>query len=447
MPATIGSGLREAHREQHRQQLGLVAHLAERDDTGGDEKGFARSVPRAASSGPQRRGARRPAGSPRCRPRRGPGAAPTAGEVALHRLQVDRVVVRDEQVAHDLGRATGARGLLPGVRRPRCRAARAARRAARRTPRCRRRRSRSPRAAGARVRRAPARARRSGEARMCSISAGGTRRSPTFLLSLSTYTGRAGSKRRSASQTRESNCFWPGCALPGTRPSTEPRWFASASRSSTCAPCALPAPAAGGSCRSRWCRRPRGTRSAAGSVSSAAIDRAPVFAVAALEHGARESRSGRARARARRCACRRASSRPAACQSLRLVDHLALDVGGDVARHHRRTALLRGEGRDLLVLGADDAALVVVQRRPVDGAGQAVFGELALGARVDDGVEARPGAPSASAAVIVSIRRQSGLRGSIASSSSVSICSCMLVLLQRRRRRSGRCPRRVRPGS
>ena len=58
---------------------------------------------------------------------------------------------------------------------------------------------------------------------MRSIRACGTRNSPTFLLSLSIHTVRDGSQRRSASHTRVSNCFWLGCGLPGTRPSTEPR--------------------------------------------------------------------------------------------------------------------------------------------------------------------------------------------------------------------------------
>ena len=72
----------------------------------------------------------------------------------------------------------------------------------------------------------------------------------------------------------------------------------------------------------------------------------------------------------------------------RLVEHVPLDVGGDVARDQRRAALLRLERRHLLVLGADRDPLGIAERRPVDGAGQPVLRELALRARVDDRVEA-----------------------------------------------------------
>ncbi len=80
-----------------------------------------------------------------------------------------------------------------------------------------------------------------GLSRMASIRASGTRTLPTFLLSLSTYTGRDGSKCRSASHTKLSKRFWLGCSWPGMWPSTELRWLASASRSSTCAPWAASA--------------------------------------------------------------------------------------------------------------------------------------------------------------------------------------------------------------
>src|SRR5471032_777559 len=76
------------------------------------------------------------------------------------------------------------------------------------------------------------------EARIVSISAAGTRSWPTFLLSDSTNTGSAGSKRRSWSQIALSKAFCDGCGWLGKSPSTEPRCAASCSRSSTCAPCA-----------------------------------------------------------------------------------------------------------------------------------------------------------------------------------------------------------------
>ena len=38
-----------------------------------------------------------------------------------------------------------------------------------------------------------------------------------------------------------SNAFCDGCSRPGMAPSTEPRWAARASRSSTCSPCSASA--------------------------------------------------------------------------------------------------------------------------------------------------------------------------------------------------------------
>ena len=150
-----------------------------------------------------------------------------------------------------------------------------------------------------------------GAVRMRSTSASGTRRSPTFLLSLSTNTGRAGSKRRSASQTRESNCFCPGCALPGTRP--EHRAAVIGERLQVEHLRAL---------RAQRLQQPALARTG-GAADHAVLEarrakrRAPAALRAGtrgsrLRAGGRESRSGRAPARARRCACRRASSRPAA---------------------------------------------------------------------------------------------------------------------------------------
>ena len=191
-----------------------------------------------------------------------------AGEIAPHRLEVDRVVVDDEQVAHDLGRASGARGFLPGVD-DRVAAQRAQSvEAGAESRRCRRRRSRSRPSAGRRARRAAARAR--GTARAHALDQRLGHAQVADLLALAFDEDR--SRRIEPAQRvpeRVSNAFCVGCALPGTRPSTEPRWLASASRSSTCAPWRR-ARRGGGSCPSRSARRRRASRSASGSASSSA---------------------------------------------------------------------------------------------------------------------------------------------------------------------------------
>ena len=106
--------------------------------------------------------------------------------------------------------------------------------------------------------------------------------------------------------------------------------------------------------------------------------------------------------------------------------------------------LARIEGRDLHVLGADHAALVVVEHRPVDGAGQVVFGELGRRARVDDGRRSESSRAMASAAAMLArlIAAPCCARGSLggrrscrrrsASSSSLSICDLRPVVLQLR---------------
>jgi hypothetical protein len=71
----------------------------------------------------------------------------------------------------------------------------------------------------------------------------------------------------------------------------------------------------------------------------------------------------------------------------RLVQQVRFDVARDVLRHQRGAELLRLEGRNLFVQGADAGALFVVQHRHADRARQAVLGELARGARIDDGIE------------------------------------------------------------
>ena len=55
----------------------------------------------------------------------------------------------------------------------------------------------------------------------------------------------------------------------------------------------------------------------------------------------------------------------------------------DVAAHERRAEFLGIERRHLLVEGADAHALVIVQHRIVDRAGNVILGEFRFGARVD----------------------------------------------------------------
>jgi hypothetical protein len=93
-------------------------------------------------------------------------------------------------------------------------------------------------------------------------------------------------------------------------------------------------------------------------------------------------------------------------------------------------SLRASSGRGLHVQRADDAALFVVEHRPVDGAGQVVFGKLGRRAGVDDGVEAaerrlrlRPGS---------GIARACQRTGARASSSSLSMLQLGAGLLQRR---------------
>ena len=66
---------------------------------------------------------------------------------------------------------------------------------------------------------------------------------------------------------------------------------------------------------------------------------------------------------------------------------MGFDVGGNIARRQRCTALFGLKRVDLLVQRAYAFALFVVQRGPVHGAGQVVFGVFALAAGVDQGVK------------------------------------------------------------
>ena len=71
----------------------------------------------------------------------------------------------------------------------------------------------------------------------------------------------------------------------------------------------------------------------------------------------------------------------------RLVDERAAQVPGQIGRHHRAAQAPCFEGACLLVERADDAALIVVEHRAVDGARDVVERELGRRARVDDRVE------------------------------------------------------------
>ena len=189
---------------------------------------------------------------------------------------------------------------------------------------------------------------------MRSISASGTRRSPTFLLSLSTNTGRAGSRRAQRVPERGVEGLLRGCGSPGTRPSTEPRWLASASRSSTCAP-ARAAPAAGGSCPSRSAPQTTRSRSAPAASPSVGDDGAAERLVAALEQVDAKADLVEHRGRASRCAGRRASSRPAAASRAACRAHGARCARRRCAPTSAAPRFLAVERRDLLVFGADEA--------------------------------------------------------------------------------------------
>ena len=69
------------------------------------------------------------------------------------------------------------------------------------------------------------------------------------------------------------------------------------------------------------------------------------------------------------------------------VNDFPVNVRGDVARRQGCTAFFGFERIDLLVQGANVAALVVVERGPVHGVGQMVLVVLALAAGVNHGVK------------------------------------------------------------
>ena len=262
---------------------------------------------------------------------------------------------------------------------------------------------------------------------MRSISASGTRRSPIFLLSLSTNTGRDGSSRRSASHRRVSKAFCDGCALPGTRPSTEPRWLARRFEVEHLRACGGERMRAGGSCPSRSARRSRASRTAAGSASSSATTARRNVAVAAFEHVDAKAdlvEHGRERAAALAAAPAVDERRPFA----RLVEHVALDVRRDVARDERRAALLRLERRDLLVLACRSRA-----RSPSSSDGQLTA----------PGSRSSANSPGERASTMVSKRPRSAI-------ASAALTRIRAMDHRRWERRSdaaaGRAPGRPKPG-
>jgi hypothetical protein len=213
----------------------------------------------------------------------------------------------------------------------------------------RRRRSRS-RAAG--TRRAPAgwrSMRRPGAARMASSRVSGTCRRPILRLSASTNTGREGSSRDSGEQhLRFESPSAPAAAAPGRLPSTEPLCAASclqvqhlgALRGEGFEQAALAA--AGGAADDAEIQNARRQHRklfdhvlAPGLVAALQAMRIPADFAQDVAEGA-----------AALAAAPAIDQRP---PGLRLVQKVALDVVGDVARDQRRTELLRLEGRDLLV--------------------------------------------------------------------------------------------------
>ena len=300
-------------------------------------------------------------------PAQGRGGCVDAGEVAPHRLAGRSGRSGPEQVTHDRGDAAVARGFLPGVDRfLAAKDAQGVEAGAERS-------HVADEEVVVRIRSATrASSGRSsqthGEARMpLDQSLRHAEVADLRALALDEHRPRRIEPAQRVSQTRRVEGLLRRLRSPGTRPSTEPRWLASVSRSSTCAPrCGergeQPALAGAGRAADDGHRSsragPRARRPRRGGSRGSR-----------LRAGGCESRSGRAPGRARCCVGRRASSRRAAT-SRAAVEHVTLDMRGDVARDQRRAALLGGERRDLLVIGADRDPLGVVERRPVDRPGE-----------------------------------------------------------------------------
>ena len=232
----------------------------------------------------------------------------------------------------------------------------------------------------------PSSSHRHGAARIAAISASATRRSPIFLLSLSTKTSRVGVEAAQRAPDARVELLLRRLLAAGDE--AEHRAAVIGERFQVEDLRSLRGEGAEQPALAR-ARRPADDAPAKSrrQLGELGDDGAAEIAVAAVEDmDAKADLIEHRRERAAALAAAPAvdERRPLA----RLVEHVPLDVAGDVARHQRRAALLRVERRHLRVLGADRHPLGVVERGPVDRAGQPILGELARRACVDDGVEA-----------------------------------------------------------
>ncbi len=185
---------------------------------------------------------------------------------------------------------------------------------------------------------------------------------------------------------RVSKCFCEGCGTPGRAPSSEPLCTARSSRSSTCAPRAASA------CSTRVLALPvapqitRSVQLRAGRLGlrQHVVPEALVAAGQLLRIPADQAQPGHHRAAAQ-AAAPAVDQRPPV---RRPVGELLAQVARQVGRDHRAADPSGLEGPGLLVKGADDPALLVVEHRAVDGAGDVVERELGRRAGIDQGVEA-----------------------------------------------------------
>ena len=154
-------------------------------------------------------------------------------------------------------------------------------------------------------------------------------------------------------------------------------------------------------------------------------DGAAEVAVAALEHVDAKADLVEHRSPARRCACRRASSRRAASSRAACRARGARCARRRCARPARRRASAPRTARPACTRCRSSARSASSSDGQLTAPGRRSSANSLSRARVDDGVEARRGRASASAALTRDQRHVHG-SGAIASSSSVSICSCSL---------------------
>ena len=276
------------------------------------------------------------------------------------------------------------------------------------------------------------------------------------MLSLSTNTGRAGSKRRSASQTAVSNAFCDGCAL--ARHEAEHRAAVVGERLEVehLRAVLAPARAAAGSCPSRCVPQTTPKSKRRGSVSSAATHGAAERLVAAFEQVDAKADLARAPVPASRCAGRRASSRPAAASRAACRARGARCAPRRCAPPAPRRASSRRTARPACTRCRPSARSSSSSDGQLTAPGRRSSANSLSGARVDDGVEA----PSqrrvrcASAAADRASRLSAGhrqrrcgrslarSRRAARSRSAAAACSAAAPS-----RRSGRCPRRARRAS